>query len=264
MASPQVEKGYTRVANEILENIIKTNLNGTQYRLVMLIWRYTYGFKRTSHDMSLSWMAEKINASRSQVDRELSSLIDRNIVFSKGTGTKGARKLGFNKNHEEWQETAEKRKGSLTEGDTTKKEKQPKKSTKKQQYSEENSYYKMAVYFLEKVTAVAKDAGVEHLIKKANLQTWADDFRKLIEIDGVDKRLAKDVMDWVTQDSFWRTNVLSARKLREKFTELAIKMNSTKNPKHQPQQQVKDSRDKEIEFQKFITAGGDPDEFDWS
>ncbi|APC50263.1 hypothetical protein BME96_12590 [Virgibacillus halodenitrificans] len=120
----------------------------------------------------------------------------------------------------------------------------------------------MATYFYTEVSRVAEEAGVPHLTKKANMQSWSDDMRKLIEIDQVNKQLAKDVMDWVVQDSFWKTNVLSAKKLREKFAELAIKMNAQKKPV-KPKQEP-DSRDKDIAFQQFVADGGDPSEFNWN
>ncbi|MCL1696558.1 hypothetical protein [Lysinibacillus sp. BPa_S21] len=131
-------------------------------------------------------------------------------------------------------------------------------------YDEDNTYFKMAIYFHEKVSTVANEAGISHLIKKSNMQTWADDMRKLIELDGVDKHLAKKVMDWVTEDSFWKTNVLSAKKLRERFMELAIKMNTDKKPSQPKQKPQYDPRDKEIAFQRWIQDGNDPDNFDWS
>lgn len=132
-------------------------------------------------------------------------------------------------------------------------------------YDEDNTYFKMAMYFHEKVSVVANEAGISHLIKKSNMQTWADDMRKLIEIDQVDKHLAKQVMDWVTQDSFWRTNVLSAKKLRERFMELAIKMNADKKPVQPKQKPQYDPRDKEIAFQKWLAESEDnkPEDFDW-
>lgn len=259
MASPQLEKGHTRIANEILEVIAKTNLNGTQFRIVTILWRYTYGFHRKKYEMPLSFIAEKTGTSKSHVDRELKSLIERKIVTVVGVGPRRGRILTFNKNYKEWL-PADKKKQELP-----KEQPKPKKSKKPKVYDENNTYYKMALYFHGLVSNVAREAGVEHLIRKANLQSWADDFRKLVEIDGVSKRLAKDVMDWVTQDPFWRTNVLSARKLREKFSELAIKMNAAKKPTKPPRQAPKkDIRDKEIEFQRFLAAGGNPDEFDWS
>ena len=263
MASPQLNKGYTRVANEILDHITQVNLNGTQFRIVISIWRLTYGFKRKEHDISVTHLAKLIDASRTQVNRELVALMDRNIIVSTEFGSRGARKLKFNKNYDEWKSPSKKQ---CKSNDKPKNAKKTVKTTvKKRTYDEDNTYYKMALYFHQLVSKVAKDAGVEHLIAKANLQTWSDDFRKLIEINGVDKRLAKDVMDWVTQDSFWKTNVLSAKKLREKFTDLAIKMNESKHKQNVNHiVPKKDTRDKEIEFQRFIANGGDPDEFNWS
>ncbi|WP_347722785.1 hypothetical protein [Lysinibacillus capsici] len=137
-------------------------------------------------------------------------------------------------------------------------------TTRQKKYDEDSTYFKMAIYFHEKVSAVANEAGISHLIKKSNMQTWADDMRKLIELDGVDKHLAKQVMDWVTEDSFWKTNVLSAKKLRERFMELAIKMNTDKKPSQPKKKPQYDPRDKEIAFQRWIQDGNDPDSFDWS
>ncbi len=260
MASPQTKNGYTRIANEILEEIMKTNLNGTQFRIVMAIWRYTYGFRRTSYEMPLSFLAEKMETKKSHVDKELDILIERKIITVYGIGQRRGRVLGFNKNYDEWSDRPQEQKEpSAPKKETIKKPK----IQNKDKYDESNTYYKMALYFHCLVSNVAKEAGVEHLIKKANLQSWANDFRLLVEKDGVSKRLAKDVMDWVTHDSFWKTNVLSAKKLREKFGELAIKMNATQKPKVPNQPQQNDIRDKEIAFSKWVAEGKDPDEFDW-
>ncbi|MBS4188679.1 replication protein [Bacillus sp. FJAT-49705] len=284
MASPQTKNGYTRIANEILESISKADLNGTQLKIVMVIWRYTYGFRRKEHEISLAFLAEAIGSTKSHVDKELTTLIERKIVNVVGVGERRGRLLAYNKNYDDWIDrptdavpqssscncSTSSSCNCSTSSSTncsTKKEKvkeKPKKTRQTKKYDEESSYYKMALYFHEKVSAVAKDAGVEHLVRNANLQSWADDFRKLIEKDGVDKRLAKEVMDWVTQDSFWRTNVLSAKTLRGKFAELAIKKKASQTPKQPIQQQTKnDIRDKEIEFQRWISEGNDPDAFDW-
>ncbi|MFJ7408093.1 MULTISPECIES: replication protein [unclassified Lysinibacillus] len=257
MASPQLKNGHTRIANEIFDHIMKTNLNGTQFRIVLAIWRYTYGFQRKTNEMSTSFLTNAINANRTQINRELTTLIDRNIISVIGIGSKGAKIMGFNKNYKEWDE-------QTPSNEVDSEISAPTKQAKKLKYDEENSYYKMAVYFHEKVAAVANEAGISHLIKKSNMQTWADYMRKLIEIDQVDKHLAKQVMDWVTQDSFWRTNVLSAKKLRDKFMELAIKMNAEMKPVQPKQKPHYDPRDKEIEFQRWVQDGNDPNGFDWS
>ena len=41
MANPQIENGYTVIANEILDHLYKQSLNGTELKVVMCILRYT-------------------------------------------------------------------------------------------------------------------------------------------------------------------------------------------------------------------------------
>lgn len=92
-------------------------------------------------------------------------------------------------------------------------------------YGSESTYYKMALYFKEKIDVMAEGEGLGHLTKRTNLQTWADDFRKLVELDGQrDKELIRKVMDWVVKDEFWRSNVLSAGKFRDQFPKLVLEM----------------------------------------
>lgn len=45
MASPQIENGYTTIANEILDHLYKQPLNGTELKVVMCILRYTFGLR---------------------------------------------------------------------------------------------------------------------------------------------------------------------------------------------------------------------------
>lgn len=256
MASPQLEKGHTRIANEILNELMKTSLNGTQFRLVMAVWRYTYGFSRkeSKYGMSVSYLSNLIDANRTQVDRELKKLIELNIITVVGVDDKGARILSFQKNYKEWgkEDVA----SSPQKLEVKPKKKKP---DTKAKYSEDNSYYKMAMYFFKRVEKVAQEAGLPHLTKKANMQTWADDMRKLVELDGVTKKLAKEVMDWVVTDDFWKTNILSASKLRKQFDQLAIKLNADK--KLLQPKPVKDPRDRDIALQQWIADGNDPDEF---
>lgn len=158
--------------------------------------------------------------------------------------------------------------GRKQQADINKNEKNEKKKTSSRKrsptYSEDDTYFRMAQHFHEKVSAVAEEAELNHLIIKADLQKWADEFRKLVELDKVeDKHLIRDVMDWVTTDSFWKTNCLSAKKFRDKFPEFALKARSQQQPNQASRKQKADPRDKEIAFQQWISEGKNPDEFDW-
>ena len=59
-------------------------------------------------------------------------------------------------------------------------------------------------------------------------QRWAKDFDLMIRRDKIDADDIAEVIDWCQNDSFWRSNILSGKKLREKYQQLAMKMNSRK------------------------------------
>ena len=69
--------------------------------------------------------------------------------------------------------------------------------------------------------------------KEPNYQTWADDFRKLIELDGKSVDNVRLVIEWCQQDSFWKANILSAKKLRDKYDQLKVQSGKFLNPGNQ-------------------------------
>ena len=190
MNSPQIEDGYTRIANELMEQVPKYKLNGTQLRLILVIWRYTYGFKRKEHEFSLSFLAEALQTSRSQVNRELTALIERNIVKVTGISKNRSRILMFNKHYSEWLNERrapsvnvlenENTVSSKTSTTSTRSSKKKKKSARhRRTYAESDTYYKMAVYFHGKVKKMSESIGFNHAsIAKADMQKWADEFRR--------------------------------------------------------------------------------------
>ena len=77
----QLENGYTRIANEILDVLAKTSLNGTQRRVLDVVFRQTYGYHRKEHNLSLTFIAKATGIHKKQIQRELSALIERNIII---------------------------------------------------------------------------------------------------------------------------------------------------------------------------------------
>ncbi len=104
MASPQLENGYTPIANEILEALGRTKLNGTQYRILMILFRYTFGFQRKESAFSEKFISKATGINKVNISREIKELISRKIikVISESTYTV-PRSLEFNKNYEEWE-----------------------------------------------------------------------------------------------------------------------------------------------------------------
>ena len=59
-------------------------------------------------------------------------------------------------------------------------------------------------------------------------QRWAKDFDLMLRIDRIDADDIAAAIEWSQNDNFWRSNILSGKKLREKYQQLAMKMNSRK------------------------------------
>lgn len=99
----QKENGYTPIANQLLEQLCKINLNGTQFRMIMVIWRMTYGFSRKSHELSVGFIAKAMGTDTRTIKRELNRLIEMNIItIVKEATFNSSRVIGFNKNFDIW------------------------------------------------------------------------------------------------------------------------------------------------------------------
>ena len=104
MASPQIENGYTRISNELYDKIISTKLNGVQSGILHAVIRYTYGFGRTSAELSEKFLSEVTGFHKIAVAKDLKKLIDRKFItlISKPSFT-SPQVLAINKNYDEWQ-----------------------------------------------------------------------------------------------------------------------------------------------------------------
>ncbi len=49
MADPQLKNGYTRIANELLEALIRQKLHSREWAVIMAVARHTYGYQRKTH-----------------------------------------------------------------------------------------------------------------------------------------------------------------------------------------------------------------------
>ena len=99
-ASPQLENGYTRIANELLEAIIKYPFCATEYKIVWLVIRNTYGWNKKEALMSYGMIAKEINVSISYVKKIMKNLI-KNMVILRAK-QKNRNLLALNKTYTLW------------------------------------------------------------------------------------------------------------------------------------------------------------------
>jgi len=64
--------------------------------------------------------------------------------------------------------------------------------------------------------------------KKPNLQTWAKDIDRMIRLDNRNPDDIRKIIVWAQGDTFWKSNILSAVKLRQHFDKLYLKMTGGK------------------------------------
>lgn len=100
MACPQKENGYTSIATEIVDALVKIKLSGYEYRILFVIFRKTYGWQKKEDWISLSQFVQATNISRPHVCRALRMLIGQNII-TKG-GTRDQPRYAFQKNYDKW------------------------------------------------------------------------------------------------------------------------------------------------------------------
>jgi phage replication O-like protein O len=107
---PQLEDGFTRIANEILEAIARTPLSDYESRCVHFLWRKTYGWQNPDGQskkvdvISHTQWAEGTDIPRWHIDRVLTRLAKRKII-TKQEIYRGARRIilwGFKKRYKEW------------------------------------------------------------------------------------------------------------------------------------------------------------------
>jgi len=105
MASPQKENGYTAIANETLEALVKLNLNGTHFALIFAIMRKTYGFQKKEDAISIDQFVNMLKVSRRTVIYTLQDLEAKGIVLirrSRDGEKNNVNIIRFNKNYETW------------------------------------------------------------------------------------------------------------------------------------------------------------------
>jgi phage replication O-like protein O len=291
MASPQLENGYTRTANELFEAIMISDFSKRQRNVLDLIIRLSYGCGKrhaiirpsdyeivgvgrnhikdtlkelieanvlvVNEDITYinkdypQWKISKIN----KADR-LSEVIRRNLNDIPETGT-GVPKTGTKVPKTgigEDKEVPETGIDSSQNGNSTvpetgigtpekstigKRFRLPKETLKKlkeiykrssssppkgrgrdsPKYKFSTKQMELAEYLLQCIRNNLPD------YKGPNLDAWANEMRLINENDKRDESRIRRLITWCQQDSFWKSNILSPGKLREKFDQLELRMN---------------------------------------
>jgi len=116
-ASPQLEDGYTRIANELFEAVLGYGFTQRQILVLLTVLRKTYGYGKKEDDMSAAQIGQICNTGRNHVTEVIGQLVALNVL-TRAPGIFGLT-LGINKNHKSWAKVVPK-KDTLSRIGTTK------------------------------------------------------------------------------------------------------------------------------------------------
>ena len=98
MDNIQLEKGYTQIANELLEKLAKTSISGSSWRVLMAIIRKLYGFNKKEDWIEYSQLCEMTGLSKPKISQCIKQLSETGTVTKTSNGNKTI--IGISKNYE--------------------------------------------------------------------------------------------------------------------------------------------------------------------
>lgn len=70
--------------------------------------------------------------------------------------------------------------------------------------------------------------------REPDFEAWANDIRLMRERDGRTDSQIRSLFGWANRDTFWRVNILSPGKLREKWDDLVLRRNGASRSREDP------------------------------
>lgn len=282
------DDGYTRLANELYEELIGANLTRNQAKVAHAVCRKTYGFNKKMDRIADSQISQLTRLPRQKVNKAKNELIQMGVLVREGM------LIGPNKNLAEWQipechqdgvtvtKTVTKSVTKTVTGlspkqghtkDTITKDKKDIKHTSEN--SGESSDER-----LKSLPVVRPDAAVHSprgdkwgtaddllaaqwifsrvqvitpTAQQPNWPAWANDIRLMRDSLKAGHREICEVFTWANGNQFWQTNILSPSKLRKQWATLKAQMSQlARNAPSSSQQQVPHWNDRKEWEENFI------------
>lgn len=108
MASPQLENGYTRIANELLERLAGAYLSPNEWQVLLCVIRLSYGYRTKTAHITGAKVARMTGMLKQNVYRVFERLITKNMIIREG------KRVGLQKDWERWSSHAQKESEVIT------------------------------------------------------------------------------------------------------------------------------------------------------
>lgn len=217
MANPQTENGFTKIANEILEALIRTSLSGQELKIALLVIRKTYGFNKKVDFISLTQMAKALACSKIRCAQVVKNLESMKILTVNENINGVGKSYRFNKDYSQWN-TVNKNINRIEKTKQTVNENiNHNINNTKEIYCPTSNEVRLS----EKLLSLIRQRNTN--FKQPNIQKWASHVDRMLRLDRRPVEEIEKVITWCQADSFWQSNILSTQTLREKYDQLYLK-----------------------------------------
>lgn len=101
MINPQLENGHIDINYETAEQFEKTHFSGNEWKILWVVLRKTWGWKKKEDYISLSQFEKRTGMSRPSVKEAIDKLVGKRVLVV--NKDKMTNRFSFNKHHNEWQ-----------------------------------------------------------------------------------------------------------------------------------------------------------------
>lgn len=275
---PQVEDGYTRIADELMNALCTADFTAREFRVVNFVIKQTYGWNRKSHRMSASFIAGGTGLHESRASKVLNELIRRKVIIRDG----GSRSpVSLNKHSDQWlasnggdknppakwAESAHVEPAKSAHDEPTKIDRIDKHPSANAEVVVQSTPSKTRRKWGEPVDHELADqmfdsvfADVENP-KRPSGESWANEFRLMRERDNRSVEQIRYLITWTAQHHFWSGVILSPAKLRAKWDQLAKQVKQDKEKRHASGQPANNRR---AEQDRVAASLADPHDTSWA
>lgn len=100
--TPQLEDGYTKIADELLEAFCRASLGGREYAVLLAIIRMTYGWQKKRDRIASSQIEKLTGIPSRKIGPILRSLKEKGLVRIENSGQGRIPTLSILKDHRKW------------------------------------------------------------------------------------------------------------------------------------------------------------------
>jgi len=88
MTDSKLENGYTGIPNMLLEALMQTKVPGREFRLLLGIFRKTFGWNKDDDWISISQLSQMTGIGKTHINEVMNKLVNKNIVSKRKSGYK--------------------------------------------------------------------------------------------------------------------------------------------------------------------------------